>query len=354
MSKTTREQFEALNPLPENVWWSGERGRYVGVDSNLAKVVQYQNRWEGWCSASDDTAIRKFAVALIQKMRKKRYEGKSGWDDRRVCSTPMLQKALLDHLEKGDPVDVALYCMMLWHRRGRTVGSVPQQVGPAPPVGPEGVASVLRESAKQHRSRGDLGHANLCDEYASALGMGQGVPQPPTPAVPEHIMELLEDIAGNISDNPREDAHQVVRWLQGQTVNPQPLGLAFRLHHVANTNPFCTVGHFVEHVACKLEWSGTLAYSTPLTFAEAEAAAAALGPGWRLPTRWELESLVDLSRYGPAVDTEKFPDMRSEAYWSSTRCAWDDGAIWVVHFNHGSAIMHSRSHTGYVRAVREI
>lgn len=89
-------------------------------------------------------------------------------------------------------------------------------------------------------------------------------------------------------------------------------------------------------------------------YADAEKAVAALGHGWRLPTVHELSSLVDHIRHDPAIDAEAFPDTRSRAYWSSTPCAWDAAAMWVVHFDYGHTDGYDRHCGAYVRAVRDV
>ncbi|UZW62725.1 DUF1566 domain-containing protein [Lysobacter enzymogenes] len=70
--------------------------------------------------------------------------------------------------------------------------------------------------------------------------------------------------------------------------------------------------------APSLEWSNTLCAGERVDYAAAEKACTELGEGWRLPTRVELLSLVDDTRYDPAIDTERFPDTRSGAYWAGT------------------------------------
>ncbi len=74
---------------------------------------------------------------------------------------------------------------------------------------------------------------------------------------------------------------------------------------------------------------------------------------WRLPTRVELLTLVDDTRYSPAIDTAFFPKCPSECFWTSTTAACSPGdCAWVVNFNNGDS---SWSHQGYeycVRAVR--
>lgn len=64
----------------------------------------------------DDAALEIFVKACKAKMAKGRSKGRGGWEDPNQCPTGRLQGMLLDHLEKGDPLDVALFCMMLWMR----------------------------------------------------------------------------------------------------------------------------------------------------------------------------------------------------------------------------------------------
>ena len=87
-------------------------------------------------------------------------------------------------------------------------------------------------------------------------------------------------------------------------------------------------------------------------FDDAEKAVAELGDGWRLPTRQELESILDLSRHDPAIDTDKFPDTKRNYYWTSTPCAWRASGVWVVPFGSGSVLGYDRYDYGCVRAVR--
>ena len=78
---------------------------------------------------------------------------------------------------------------------------------------------------------------------------------------------------------------------------------------------------------------------------------------WRLPNRTELESLVDLTRFDPAIDPAVFPNTPSERYWSSTPAIsaniFDLTRAWSVYFLAGfSAADGNSSPTHYVRLVR--
>jgi hypothetical protein len=63
----------------------------------------------------DDNAVIKFSRAMMDKMAAGRAKGRSGWQD---CPERVVWKMLRDHVEKGDPVDVACLAMIAWYREG--------------------------------------------------------------------------------------------------------------------------------------------------------------------------------------------------------------------------------------------
>jgi hypothetical protein len=65
---------------------------------------------------SDDLAVDRFAAAMKEKMAAARAKGRGGWEK---CSPEYLTFLLREHVEKGDPRDVANFCMMLWHHESR-------------------------------------------------------------------------------------------------------------------------------------------------------------------------------------------------------------------------------------------
>ena len=73
---------------------------------------------------------------------------------------------------------------------------------------------------------------------------------------------------------------------------------------------------------------------------------------WRLPDINELQSIIDHSKYNPAIDTIYFPDTVSSGYWSSATYAYGTSNAWRLHFNRGLVYGTSKSSSYYVRAVR--
>lgn len=104
----------------------------------------------------------------------------------------------------------------------------------------------------------------------------------------------------------------------------------------------------VETIAVK-DWSA----ETEATVAAELAASRVAGiEGWRIPTRAELVTLVDDTRYDPAIDVEAFPNCASDWFWTSTKAAPSPGdCAWIVGFYYGLAYWGNRGDGGFVRAV---
>lgn len=105
-----------------------------------------------------------------------------------------------------------------------------------------------------------------------------------------------------------------------------------------------------------LTWSRTLGNKT-VTDKKADKLVAECRAGgfadWRKPTVEELFLLADRTRYSPAIDTEAFPDCKSDWYWSSSPDASDPtDYAWIVHFYDGYSGGLGRSLYAWVRAVR--
>jgi hypothetical protein len=70
------------------------------------------------------------------KMARSRDCGRYGWDDPAVCSAEDLRLFLVNHIAKGDPVDVGNFAMMLFNR-GETTATKHR---------PEPTADVVRDA----------------------------------------------------------------------------------------------------------------------------------------------------------------------------------------------------------------
>ena len=97
----------------------------------------------------DDLAVDRFAAAMKAKLAASRARGRSGWDDPQECTVEMLARMLVDHLPKGDPVDVANFAMMLHQRCAGTDALAAAFVGrtntPPAPMSPKAVWLALME-----------------------------------------------------------------------------------------------------------------------------------------------------------------------------------------------------------------
>jgi hypothetical protein len=65
--------------------------------------------------------VKSFAEALMLKLLA--AQEKYGYTDQWMnpCIIPDLQQDLVEHMQKGDPRDVAAYCAFLWHHNEPTM-----------------------------------------------------------------------------------------------------------------------------------------------------------------------------------------------------------------------------------------
>jgi hypothetical protein len=94
---------------------------------------------------------------------------------------------------------------------------------------------------------------------------------------------------------------------------------------------------------------------TPRVWSQAGAYCASLevnGRGWRLPSIKELLTIVDESRWGPAIDPVAFPSTPSDYFWTSSPLATFPMFIWTVFFGKGTASFFDASNPRLVRCVR--
>jgi hypothetical protein len=104
-----------------------------------------------------------------------------------------------------------------------------------------------------------------------------------------------------------------------------------------------------------LQWTAQpLPGPLPHQQASDECAALALGghSDWHLPTRAELLTLVDITRFDPAIDADVFPFVTGGWFWSSDISAWTPDSAWFIDFSYGGVNVSNRQFSGAVLAVR--
>lgn len=89
----------------------GENEKYYSESVILEAIAAHKA-----AAHPDDVAVDAFATRMKEKLAKKRAEGRGGWEDKARCSAKFLSLLLREHVQKGDPVDVANFCMFLFNR----------------------------------------------------------------------------------------------------------------------------------------------------------------------------------------------------------------------------------------------
>jgi hypothetical protein len=89
-------------------------------------------------------------------------------------------------------------------------------------------------------------------------------------------------------------------------------------------------------------WQDAAGYCAGLVFAGQS--------DWRLPTRVELDSIVDYGRFYPAI--HPVFSCRSSFYWSALPYAGDPVYAWGIYFNDGGDHWLDKINKYYVRCVR--
>lgn len=73
---------------------------------------------------------------------------------------------------------------------------------------------------------------------------------------------------------------------------------------------------------------------------------------WRLPSREELEELVDYDQSNPAIAPDYFPNTPSLAVWSGSADPYVAGFAWLVHFTSGYSFSYNTENELRIRLVR--
>jgi hypothetical protein len=120
--------------------------QYMGLNSAIHRVLSVAH--------PDDAAVDAFAAAMKEKMRISREKGRGGWDDPHTCTDEDLSIMLRVHVGKGDPVDVANFCMMLWNRHSAILKAVVPVNGSIESIKAAIDASMERDREREAALRG--------------------------------------------------------------------------------------------------------------------------------------------------------------------------------------------------------
>lgn len=107
--------YESVKGMQDAAYTFGDNCQEA-VRVALDGVLDVMREFDAGVVHPDDAAVDRFAAAMKEKMAKSRAKGRGGWEDPAQCSVEALQSMLLGHLDKGDPVDVGNFAMMLWSR----------------------------------------------------------------------------------------------------------------------------------------------------------------------------------------------------------------------------------------------
>lgn len=73
---------------------------------------------------------------------------------------------------------------------------------------------------------------------------------------------------------------------------------------------------------------------------------------WRLPSRLEMVSLLDLTHTDPSINTDAFPNTPGEWFWTASRQADDPARAWFVYFYFGYPDTDPQQNVYLARCVR--
>ena len=121
---------------------------------------------------------------------------------------------------------------------------------------------------------------------------------------------------------------------------------------------FLKNGDIVKDSVSKLEWQDN-AVGSAMAWEDAITHCEELNLGghsdWRLPNVNELKSIVDRSKYSPAI-VNGFENTDSGYYWSSTTNDYNKSDAWIVDFSVGYVVYYDgikEDLYNYVRCVRD-
>lgn len=125
----------------------------------------------------DDAAVDAFAKVMKDKLAAARTKGRGGWQ---TCPPEELSRMLREHVEKGDPRDVANFCMFLWSMGHGIAPLLPASAAGAARYLHDGLISLLEKCRVGYvMSKGTRKKLVTATHIAEALAGSIAAPKPP-------------------------------------------------------------------------------------------------------------------------------------------------------------------------------
>jgi hypothetical protein len=127
------------------------------------------------------------------------------------------------------------------------------------------------------------------------------------------------------------------------TTNPANEVIVKSGHFMVRDHLVVDLQHGVEWMRCSVGqiWNGTDCEGIAIQLTQEDVARAIviantqLGPGWRLPSRAELEGLVCKACAPVKIELDSFPNTLGEPYWTGEVNGFAPRHIWTVNFMTG-------------------
>jgi len=127
------------------------------------------------------------------------------------------------------------------------------------------------------------------------------------------------------------------------TTNPANEVIVKSGHFMVRDHLVIDLQHGVEWMRCSVGqiWNGTDCEGVAVQLTQDDVAKAIvianaqLGPGWRLPSRAELEGLVCKTCAPVKIELDSFPNTLGEPYWTGEVNGFAPRHIWTVNFMTG-------------------
>ena len=127
------------------------------------------------------------------------------------------------------------------------------------------------------------------------------------------------------------------------TTNPANEVIVKSGHFMVREHLVIDLQHGVEWMRCSVGqiWNGTDCEGVAVQLTQEDVARAIvianaqLGPGWRLPSRAELEGLVCKACAPVKIELDSFPNTLGEPYWTGEVNGFAPRHIWTVNFMTG-------------------